>query len=176
MLAQVLQDDRREHTDHACVHAQGAKGIVQVIGIFDLQGAVQGRAGAVVLAQQRAQPAHAGQGIHARKHIEAGHGFAQFGVVGSAQLILGQAQQGAGTADGLFGSDLEIGAQGIEQVGRPRRGRHRRGFVLAIVLHGRNRVGGITEVEGEHWARSQGHQRCQGKTTGNLHRNDLISH
>ena len=85
----------------------------------------------------------------------------QLAIVLAAQAVACQTQHRPRPAHGLFGGNVQLAAQGVEQIGL-RLGRLYLALLL-LVLHGGYGVGGVAEVEGEHRACGQGHQGCQGE-------------
>ena len=101
---------------------------------------------AAALAEHVAEPAETGQGVAAGQLVEAGDGLHQLRIIVAGQLVLGQAEQGAGTADRLLLADPELAGECAEQTA----GLRGSGYLGGVAL-GRpgDRLGGIPEIEGE---------------------------
>ncbi len=172
LLAEVVDQHLGELLGHPAIHAQGAEGLVHVAHAVRIaEQRTEALAVAAALAEHVAEPAETGQGVVAGQLVEAGDGLNQLRIIVAGQLVLGQAEQGAGTADRLLLADPELAGECAEQTAGLRGG----GYLGGVAL-GRpgDRLGGIPEIEGERGGGAEQQGRGQGSVSGDAHRQFLM--
>jgi len=176
LLAEVLQQQGRDLADHAAVHAQGAEGLIELLGVVDVAQrrggfGAEGRAGR--FAEQAAEAIQLLQAVAAFQLVQTGNGLIQLAVFSARQLIFREAKQRARAAQRLLRAELEA-AQGLQQLQALRVTQQVRGLPARIgAAGGRDHIGCVAQAKRQ--GRKRGHRQGaeQQQAVGSFHRLNL---